>query len=242
MKLRLAATIATVIVMTIGFAMISPLFFAPTKVEAKQRVMLSFSVSKSENAVDWCENISSILTTYNMPAAVFITGKIAEQNPQTVTCFGSNIDIGSQTYNNLDLTAIPDYTQKLWEVQQGKNSVDNAGNYNSTIFRAPNGATDQDIYSLLSRSGIAADFSYRNQYNVYENGQFVKVNATVYDANDHSPEYLLSRPITVEPLLIEFDNTWLTPQIDSFLAKLSSGPFEFVNASELVELALTRGF
>jgi peptidoglycan/xylan/chitin deacetylase (PgdA/CDA1 family) len=237
MKLKLAATIATVIVIIVGFAMISPLFFRQDKVD--KRVMLSFSISEPDNAAEWCRNLSSILKTHNIPATVFIVGKIAEQYPQTVTCFSDKVDIGSQTYDNLNLTGISDYSVKLQEVKKGKTAVDKAGHVYSRVFRAPYGATDQDIYSLLSRSGISADFSYKSQYNVYQNGQFIKFNAAVFDGKHYSPEFFLTRAKTSQPLIIEFDNTYSTSDIEVFLSKLITGDFEFVNASKLVGLTLT---
>jgi peptidoglycan/xylan/chitin deacetylase (PgdA/CDA1 family) len=239
LKLRVAATIATVLVLIVGFAMISPLFFRQDRLQPNQTIMLSFSVYDSVDAVDWCKNLSAILTTYNIPATVFIVGKVAEQNPQTVTCFSDKVDIGSLTYDNSNLTNIFDYQVKLQEVQQGKDAVDNAGHIDSKVFQAPYGATDPDIYSLLSRSGILADFSYKNQYNVYQNGLFIKYNATVLDGNNCSYNFL-KRPHTAEPIIIQFDNSSPTSSIQSFLSKTSWDGFDFVNSSQLTDLALTN--
>ena len=242
MKLKFVATIVTVLVIVIGLAMISPLYIIPREIAAqmaKQRVMLTFSVLESAGAVEWCKDLSSTLNTYNMPATVFIVGKIAEQYPQTVLSFGGNVDIGSQTYNNTNLTTISDYTLKLEEVKKGKAAVDSAGHLDSKVFRAPYGATDLDIYSLLSRSDILADFSYKNQYNVYENGQFIRFDASAFEGRDYSPDFFISRDKTSEPLIINFDNTYSTSGIDSFLSRLETGDFRFVNASGLVGVTLT---
>lgn len=174
-----------------------------------------------------------------MGAVVFFVGKVAEQNPQAVTCFSNKVDIGSQTYNYVNLTSIYDYSLKLQEVQLGKAAVDSAGKLNSKIFQAPYGATDQDIYSILSRSGIIADFSYTSNFNVYQNGQFIKFNASIFKATDHSPNFYIQRAQISEPKIIEFDNTWSTPNINSFLDTLCTGNFEFINASDLTGFALT---
>ena len=239
LKLKFVATIVTVLVIVIGLAMISPLYLRQFEVNAKERVMLTFSVLESAGAVEWCKNLSSTLNTYNMPATVFIVGKIAEQYPQTVLSFGDNVDIGSQTYNDTNLTTISDYTVKLEEVQNGKAAVDTAGHINSKVFRAPYWATDQDIYSLLSRSGILADFSYKNQYNVYLNGQFIKFDASTYEGRDYAPDYFLTRNKTSLPLIIDFDNTYSISKIESYLSRLKTGDFDFVNGSELVGMTLT---
>ncbi len=240
MKLRLAAIIMTTIVLIVGVAMISPLFLSQDKAQPKQEIMLSFSVLEVDNAVEWCQNLSAILDSYNMEATVFFVGKTAEKYPQAITCFGERVDIGSQTYSNMNLTAFEDYSLKLQEVQQGKAAVDNAGNVNSMVFYAPYGAADQDIYSLLSRSGFLADFSYKNQYNVYLNGQFIKFNATVLEAIDCSPEFFLTRPKTSEPVIIHFDSVWSSSDVESFLGILRGGDFEFVNASQLAGFDLTN--
>lgn len=244
MKLRQASAIATILLIIAGFAMISPLFFQPDKqqVESKQVVMLSFTVTEADNVANWCQNLSSILSSYHLPATIFIEGKIAEQNPQTVKCFGNQVDFGSLTYDNVNLTAIDDYSLKLWEVEQGKTAVDNSANKNSTVFQAPNGATDGDIFSILSSSGIKADFSYKDHFNIYRNGQFEKIAANVLDAKDYSTEYILKQQITTKPLILQFDNTLTTEQIASFLSSLKAGPFNFVKSSELLSLVQTRGY
>jgi hypothetical protein len=244
LKLQQVAAIITVLVIVAGAAMISPLFFRhdQLQVEPKQVVMLSFTVSEADDVDEWCQNLSSILSSYNLPATIFIEGKIAEQNPQIVKCFGNQVDFGSLTYDNVNLTTIDDYSLKVWEVQQGKEAVDDSANTNSTVFQAPKGATDEDIFSILSSSGINADFSYKDHFNIYRNGRFEKIVAEVVDANDCSTEYLLKRQITGSPLIIQLDNTLTTVQVDSFLFGLKAGSFDFVKSSQLVGLVQTRGY
>jgi peptidoglycan/xylan/chitin deacetylase (PgdA/CDA1 family) len=239
MKLKHVAIIMTALVIVAGFAMISPLFLRIGNNESKQKVMLSFSVSESADVIDWCQNLSSLLDKYNMGASVFIVGKVAEQYPQVVSYFSDKVDIGSQTYSNLSLTGIPDYLLKLQEVKEGKMAVDLAGSLYSRIFRAPFGATDQNIYSLLSRSGILADFSYENQYNVYQDGQFVKYDAITYMARDYSPDFFLSLSKTTEPVIIVFDNSYPISDIEVLISMLQKADVEFVNASEFTGLTLT---
>ena len=244
MKLKQVAAIITALVIVAGAAMISPLFFRQDQlqVEPKQVIMLSFTVSEADNVVEWCQNLSSILSSHNLSATIFIEGKTTEQNPQIVKYFGNQVDFGSLTYDNVNLTAIDDYSLKVWEVEQGKEAVDDSANTNSTVFQAPNGATDEDIFSILSSSGIVADFSYKDHFNVYRNGRFEKIVAEVVDANDCSTEYLLKRQITASPLIIQFDNTLTTEQIDSFLFGIKAGSFDFVKSSQLVGLVQTRGY
>ncbi len=239
MRLRHAAIITTVLVLVAGFAMISPLFLRMDKAESRQRVMLSFSVSESGNALEWCQNLSSVLNSYEIGATVFVVGKVAEQYPQVVSCFGDRVDVGSQTYSNIALTSISDYSLKLREVEEGKAAVDNAGNLYSRAFRAPFGATDQDIYSLLNRNGIVADFSYPNQYNLYRNGQFVRYDAAVYEGRDYSADFFSTLTDISTPIIIFFDNTCPISDIETFISGLDKGRLEFVNASELAEFTLT---
>ena len=239
MKLKHAAMITTGVVIVAGFAMISPLFLRPGEAGVGKRVMLSFTVSESAGAVEWCRDLSLLLNRYNIGASVFIAGKVAEEYPEVVSCFGNRVDVGSQTYGNTDLTKIADYSLKLQEVKDGKTAVDDAGNLNTRIFRAPFGATDQDIYSLLSRSGILADFSYDSQYNVYRDGQFLKYDALVYAASEHPPDFFLSLPETSEPVIVVFDNGYPVSDIEAVISSLKKAGREFINASELTGLTLT---
>ena len=222
-----------------GFAMITPLFFRPEKVEAKQKVLLIFSVADSQNAVEWCQNLASILYDNKAGAAVFFAGKVAEKYPEAIWDFNDRVDIGSQTYNNTDLTTISDYSVKLQEVQEGKFAVEDASGLDTKLFRAPFGKTDQDIYSLLSRSGILADFSYENQYHVYINGKFLTFDLTTYKGRYYSPSYFSTLPMTNEPFIIEFDNTYSISSINDFFTGLNMEAFEFINASQLVGFSLT---
>lgn len=240
MNLRHAAIIATALVLIVGFAMIAPLYLRESKIEPKQKIMLTFSVLDSENSVEWCQNLSKILASHNMAAVVFFVGQVAEQNPQAVTCFSNKVDIGSETFSYVNLTSIYDYSIKLQEVQQGKAAVDNAGKLNSQIFQAPYGATDSDIYSLLNRSGILLDLSQTNSYNYYQNGQFIKFDDSTFNAKDHTPDYYIGKTQSSTLKIIEFDDTWSTPTINTFLNKLSTGNFEFISASDLTGIDLTH--
>lgn len=237
--MRLVATIITVMVIAVGFAISSPLFFRQDPPEAKQKVMLCFDVLESGNPVDWCHNLSDILNEKNLAAIVFILGKVAQENPQCTTLFGDKVDIGSQTYSNVALASIEDYSIKLQEVQDGKAAIDEAGNLTVRTFRAARGETDDDIYSLLNRCSILADFSYPDHYNIYENDQFVKYDATVYEGRNYSPDYFLNSAKSAQPIIINFDSNDATANIEDFISKLQTGNFEFVNASELAGLALT---
>jgi len=201
--------------------------------------MLSFSVLDTVNVSGWCSELSSILKTHSAKAAVFITGKVAQQHPECVTVFGDNVDIGSQTYNYVNLTSISDYTLQLEEVRKGKQAVDNAGKLYSRLFKAPYGFTDDNIYSLLSRSDIVADFSYDRQYNIFCNGQFIKFDSITYNGSQHSAEFFLSLPKTTELVIIAFENTTPAERISELLSKLNMGYIQFVNASEIAGFNLT---
>ena len=169
----------------IGIGIVVPIFFTQPEtapVQTSNKVMLSFSVHEQENVDSWCKNLAQLLQDQNVPASVFFSGKIAEKNPNVLKYFGSSVDIGSQTYSFVDLTSI-DFEQQLLEVKKGKQKVDNAAQLNSRLFKAPYGSTDENIYYLLSQSSIIADFSYDLQYNLYDNGLFIKYDAVSYDGS-----------------------------------------------------------
>jgi peptidoglycan/xylan/chitin deacetylase (PgdA/CDA1 family) len=215
------------------------MFLQSPRPDTRLKVMLSFSVTESDNIETWCQNLSDILTKYSVEATIFFVGKVAEQNPDCVTVFSNKIDIGSQTYNNLDLTSISDYSIQLEEVRNGKLSVDAVGNLDSKVFRAPFGATDQNIYSLLSRNNILVDFSYENQYNVYQNEQFVKIEAESYQWPEIPIETLSNNQEFSTPIILYFDNTVAISEIENLIIQLKNSDLDFVSASSLVGEQLT---
>jgi peptidoglycan/xylan/chitin deacetylase (PgdA/CDA1 family) len=224
--------------------MISPLFFrangaATVPPEPSQNVMLAFSVAEKEGVAEWCKQLASLLDDYDMGAVVFFPGQLAEKSPECIWDFNNKVDIGSQTYSNVNLTTISDYSLKLNEVEEGKRAVDEADEFVSKSFIAPFKATDQDIFSLLERSGILADFSYDSQYNVYENGRFVKHDAATFNGTDYQPGYFLALPHSEYPVIIYFDNTSYITDIGNYLSILNGGHFKFINASELAGIPLT---
>lgn len=239
MKLITAAAISTAVIIALGFFIISPLFYRVPNTETKQKIMLTFTITDANDNTNWCKNLAAVLEEHDVSATVFIPGKTAEQYPECVTCFSSKIDIGSQTYSNLNLTSIVDYETQLEEVQKGKQVVDTAGNLYSRIFKAPNGDTDQNIYSLLSRNDITADFSYSTQYNVYVDTQFIKYNAAVYNGAEYSANFILNLGKTGNPIIVNFNSTYSTDHISGFIETLKTGQFDFVNASELTGRNLT---
>ena len=120
LKLKSAATIATALVIVAGLAMISPLFLRQqNKSQEVQKIMLSFSVLPSAEVSEWCQNVAAILDSSDIGASIFFAGEAAERHPESVLYFSHKVDIGSQAYNNIDITGFSDYSMKLQEVQEG---------------------------------------------------------------------------------------------------------------------------
>jgi len=237
LKLKHVAAISTTIVLVFGIAIIFPFFLRSPKPE--QKVMLVFDVLHDDKVKGWCYNLSSILENQNVKATVFIVGKVAENNPESVSCFGQKIDVGSLTYNYSNLTSISDYSLQLEEVRKGKQAVDHAGNLYSRLFKAPFGSTDDNTYSLLSRCDILADFSYQTHYNLYLKDKFIRFEATVYDGSSHSANFFSLLPKTPEPIIIVFDDTCSTAYIEKFISEIKNSEVDLVNASEVAGNNLT---
>ena len=235
MKLVQVSAISTGIVIILGIAMVAPGFI---RTNPPVIAMLSFSIIDDSNAPTWCNDLSDVLKKYNVKAAIFVTGRVAERDPTCVTAFPNNVDIGSQTYHYISLTSIQEYTAELEEVKNGKIAIDKAGNLDSKLFKAPYGATDENIYSLLNRANITTDFSYNNHYNSYYNGEFIKNDLIEYKGIEHSPNFFSSLTIN-KPVLIDFDNSTPIKQIDSFVSELKSTNIHFVSASDLTHTSLT---
>ncbi len=238
MRLAVAGALSTFFVIFIGFLLIIPLF-TQVPVDDRNQVMLSISVEESEDVVNWCKNLSSMLESYNIGATIFFVGEVAANHPECVSYFGEKVDIGSQTFSNRNLTDISDYNVQLEEIENGKLAVDSAANLYSRVFRAPNGAVDQNIYSLLSRNDILADFSYDSQYNIYLGNQFVKFNAASYEGDSISASSVLTLEDGFQPVIVHFDNYCSLTLISDYISILQSGNFAFVNASQLAGLNLT---
>jgi hypothetical protein len=238
-RLNIIATLVTALVIMAGFAMVSPMFFRTTGTEIKQQVMFSFSISQENEISDWCQDLSTILSTNDIEATVFITGEIAEEYPECILCFSEKVDIGSQSYSNTDLTKITDYSLKLEEVKKGKEAIDSIGNLSSKVFKAPLGATDEDIYSLLSRNEILADFSYKEQYNIYHDQQFIKYDAVTYNGRDRHPAFFLTLEEQTCPIIITFDASDDIDYIDEFISNFDIDQFQIVNVTTLTGLELT---
>jgi len=239
MKLKHVAVLSTAVVIIAGFAMISPLFIKANEEQPRQTMMLCISITRPEGVMDWSEDLANVLFDQGIGASLFVVGKVAEDYPDAVWFFNDKVDVGSQTYSNVNLTEIPDYLEKLEEVKEGKAVVDDVGALDSRLFRAPFGATDQDIYSLLSRSGILADFSYQNYYNVFRGGQFVKCDARTFMVGDISPPIFTAMAYSAAPVIIFLDDTQPVSEIDRLISTLKARNVKFVNASELTGLNLT---
>jgi hypothetical protein len=250
MNLTHLGIVSTGTIIVLGLAMVVPAFTQHGPDKSIPSVMLSFVVMDNANASSWCTGLSSLLEKHSVKGTVFVSGKTAEANPECVTSFSSDVDIGSQTYSYTNLTSISDYTKAFEEVKRGKEAVDRIGNLDSKLFRAPYGLTDENIYSLESRSGIIADFSYNNRFNKYENDQFVRYDLKVLTGNSEglrlfsivSSDDDVVRPALPVPIAITFDSTMQLEHIDEFISELKSDygdSISFVNASDLVGTDLT---
>jgi hypothetical protein len=239
MKLVHMAAIATGLIIFIGVALVAPAFFRSFgHSDPKTPVLLAFNVLDGNDAgatSSWCTSLSSLLDERQIKAAVFLSGKTAVAVPECVSSFSSSIDIGSQTYNYLDIVAL-DYTKALDEVEKGKQAIDRAGNLDSALFRAPHGSADGNIYSLLNRSGILVDFTYSDHYNRYENGLYVRHEIKSLSGSPVAPGDLDESPV---PVTINFDSSVEIGQIANLVDSLGSS-VRFVNASELTGLDLAR--
>jgi hypothetical protein len=243
MKIRRTGIIVISVLILVGIVILLPIYLQE---RPRPTLMFSFNIVNNENIPNWCNELSSTLQRYDIKATVFITGELAKANPSCVSLFANNtnLDLGSSTYNYSDLASISDYSIALQQVKGGKMMVDNISKLDSKVFRAPYGSTDENIYSLLTNSGILADFSYTNQYNKYEDGQFIKYDLIAYNASSSPSNDLLnslSSSSKNKPVMVVFNNSVPINQVDSFIANTKSkiGDIDFVNASALTNITLS---
>ena len=237
MKLILGAVIATTSIIILGVLIISPVFFP---IEKPTPVMLSFNINDHPNLDNWCKEVSSLLQSKNIRGTVFISGKLAENYPSCITSFPKNFDVGSQTYSYTQLTEISDYSIQLEEVKQGREVINKIGNLDSKLFKAPYGETDDDIYSLLSRNEILADFSYQNQFHKYHENQFLKFDLVTYDSQNVNYSLLQNIESSDYPIQIEFNSFMSSNEIQETISVIETAEIEFVNASDISQMELTR--
>jgi len=227
MKLVHIGVISTGLVIVTGIGLVLPALIIP-HIPENQPVFLSFDITNSYNLPSWCNELADIIAEHDVKSTIFISGKLAEQHPECVIGFNNNVDFGSMTYNYVSLPG-NDYLLQLDEVRQGKQAIDALGNVDSKIFKSPYHETDQNIYSLLTRSGIVADFSYVDHYNIFEDGQFVR-----YDlVSLNNPEDFEETP---EQQLVSFafTNNHSIHEIDERIQELKSYHVEFLSVSDLV--------
>lgn len=239
MKLAPLGALTTGIVIAVGIVLVLPAYIQR---QEPVHVMLSFAITDDSNMPEWCSDLGSVLERQQVKAVLFVSGKVAEAHPECAAGFSrlGLVDLGSQTYSYVNLTSIDDYTMALEEVQGGKRAVDLAAGLNSKLFRAPYALTDDDIYSLLSRSEIVADFSYDDHYNNYESGQFIRYPLTRVENPQASQELFDSIFAAEEPVMLEFDNSVPAGDIDRLISGLKSatashGEVSIVNPSDLLE-------
>ena len=250
MKLSHLAAISTGIIIALGVILIAPAFLRTHgDAVAGTKTMIVFDIrdpaSDEAKLSEWCKDLADLVKLHTIKAAIFESGNVAKTSPECVTSFPNYIDIGSKTNNHVNLQSL-EYSKALEEVRAGKLAIDSAGHLNSKLFKAPNDATDENIYSLLNRSGILADFSYSDHYNVYENGLFIRHAATIFDGRSIDLENLRATSSTAggnTPIIILFDNTMEISQINEVILllqkNLAAPQFEFVNASEMTGIDLT---
>jgi peptidoglycan/xylan/chitin deacetylase (PgdA/CDA1 family) len=235
MKIAHVGMISTTIVIILGVGIvIHPYLPTPKPVVT----LLFFNIDDSKNLPQWCYDLSDTLYKQKVQATIFITGEIAQQYPTCVRKLAQENDIGSSTFDYENLTG-EDYSAQLEAVKSGKDAVDSAGQIDSQLFKAPYGITDGNIYSVLNRSGIVADFSYDKQYNKYYHDQFIRFDSISYNGTDHSSEFFKNLSSDI-PIMINFDNTTPVQNIDEFISHLKSRHVFLINASQLVGANLTE--
>ena len=235
LKLVHVSIIATGCVILFSAILFFPVF-VPT--EPPTLIMLSFDITSEQNLPNWCTELSQVLEENNVNSVIFLRGKTAEKFPECVNTFHDGVDIGSQTYSYVDLQTIDDYSLQLEEVEHGKHAIDKIGNFDTKLFKAPYGSTDENIYSLLLRSGILADFSYEHQFNKFYKGKFIKFDSVSY----HTPQIksIISEiKASKDPIILSYDNTTPINEIKNILATLKSENIRFVSPSELTGIDLT---
>lgn len=237
MNIKTAGLISTGLIIVLAVVLILPPFLSYSF--SAQQILLTYTVVPNDNTSTWCKELSQVLEKHNAKAAIFLSGSVAEKHPECVTSFSNDVDIGSQGYSGVSILSLSDYSEQLQEIQQGKQAIDLIGNFDSKLFKSPYGETDQNIYSLLQKSDILADFSYKDQYNKFYNGQFIWFEVDSFDADKFSIDDIpVKSSERVRPIIIDFENNISVSEIDSILSEIKKQQVILVSASDLVGFEL----
>lgn len=234
MKLVHVGVISTGLVIVTGIGLVLPALIIP-HIPENQPVFLSFEINNSYNLPSWCDELANVIDQHNVQATIFISGKLAEQYPECIVGFSDNLEFGSMTYNYVNLPG-SNYLLQLDEVRQGKQAVDKIGNIDSKVFKSPYSETDQNIYSLLTRSGITADFSYADHYNIFEDDQFVRYDQVSLNNLENFEETSNQQLVS-----FSFTNSHSIQEIDEQIQELKSYHVEFLSASEIIDNPIIGG-
>jgi len=236
---KLTGAIITAIVIVIGVVLVYPALHLD-RLNDKNMVLLTFNIINSTNLPTWCDDLSKFLHENKIHSTVFITGIMADTYPNCVASFSKDSDIGSMSHSYDTITSTSTYTGELSNIREGKAAVDKQGKLNSTIFRAPAGIVNENIYSLLTQSHILADFSYNDHYNIYTDGLSGKIfyRFPMTSLAKLSDSNLSGRDENV-PVMVNFYNYDSVQKIQEFINSISKNPHRFVSASELTHKELT---
>jgi len=230
---KITGAIITAIIIVVGVVLIYPALRLDSHVVQNQ-VLLTFNIVNSTNLPTWCTDLSRFLQDNNIHSTIFITGIMADTYPNCVASLGKNNDVGSMTYSYDTITNL-NYTGQLNQIMDGKAAVDKQGRLNSTIFKAPHGIVDDKIYSLLTRSHIIADFTYKDHYNIYTNGLSGKIfyRFPMTSLGNMSDSKLSGRDQNI-PVMVNIYNYDSMNKVQEFINSASKNPHQFVSASELI--------
>ena len=242
-NLVIGGIIATVIFVAIGTILILPAYLRGAESSQKvPRILLSFSINSDQNMPQWCQDIAVLVNNNHLKAVVFFSGKTAEKYPDCVRAFNDEVDIGSSTYSFARLSAERDYLDQLEDVRKGKATIDSVAGVNSKSFQAPFGHTDDNIYSLLSRNNITADFSSDKSYNAYNGTHFILYRLKTFDLGKFSVDAIESQIANkaFDYVRISTDSSVPVEKVTTLINAVKNEA-TFVNASEATETDLTSG-
>lgn len=233
-KLIIAGIIATSLTVMTGLIILLPVFLVP---QHQTNVLLTIDINTSESLTEIC-NFIPILQQNNIPITFFISGKDAEENKNCLSNLPKNIVVGSKTYDNIILPTIDDYSIQLDEVQRGKQTIDSITHTNTIFFRSPQGITDDNIYSLLSKNGILGDFSYSDHYNKYYKKKFLRFDISAYNGTKLSEQELYSIVMKSDTMWVYFSGEISVGHVLDMINVMKKQHVNFVSINEMTGLGI----
>lgn len=182
------------------------------------KIALTFDCAWNDSDID---DILEILDESNIKASFFVTGKWAEEYPESFKkIYENGHDIGNHSYNHADYTKMQK-SDIIKDLNKCDNAVENIIGHKCTLMRAPSGGYNNTVMTAAEESG-------RTYIQWSIDGLDYTTNAT--------EESIKKRVFCTKSgdIILMHNGTKLTAKVLPEIISELSKEYEFVKVSELI--------